>query len=408
VTVLDARPEPIAERAARFVDTELIPREEAAERAGGRLPAEEVAAIRRAALDAGLAGGLHRVEHGGQGWSHTTWALVEEQLGRATNGLSWHMPNAYNVLAAGTPEQIDRWLRPALRGEVQDAYAVTEALAGSDPSGMATVAERTDAGWRIRGEKWFVTSGDVADVHIVMAYALDGGMRRPTLFLVPADTPGITVVEDPDYTHSYPHGHPTLAFDVEVGPDAVLGGVGAGDDLQRAWFTEERLGIAARGIGAMTRLLEETLSWATGREQGGARLWDHQGVAFPLADSAADAAAGRLLCLDVARLADEGADPKVVHAKGLDGQAVRERGGRALRRPGGPGLRGTRLPARQCGRAHVAGAAGGPHLGGHERDPAPHRRARARAPRSGARAAVIAAGGGALRRAAPTGARRHA
>ena len=102
---------------------------------------------------------------------------------------------------------------------------------------------------------------------------------------------------------------------MEVGPDAVLGGVGAGDELQRAWFTEERLGIAARGIGAMTRLLEETLAWATGREQGGARLWDHQGVAFPLADSAADAAAGRLLCLEVARLADEGADPKVVHAK---------------------------------------------------------------------------------------------
>ena len=233
-----------------------------------------------------------------------------------------------------------------------------------------------------------MTSGDVADVHIVMAYALDGGARRPTLFLVPADTPGITVVEDPDFTHNYPHGHPTLAFDVEVGPDAVLGGVGAGDELQRAWFTEERLGIAARGIGAMTRLLEETLAWATGREQGGARLWDHQGVAFPLADSAADAAAGRLLCLEVARLADEGADPKVVHAKAVDGQAVRERGGRALRRPRRAGLRGPRLPARQRGRAAVAGAAGGPHLGGDERDPAPHRRALAGAARGGARGAV--------------------
>ena len=88
-----------------------------------------------------------------------------------------------------------------------------------------------------------------------------------------------------------------------------------GDDLQRAWFTEERLGIAARGVGSMWRLLEETVAWATGREQGGARLWDHQGVVFPLADSAADAAAGRLLALDVARLADAGADPKVVHAK---------------------------------------------------------------------------------------------
>jgi alkylation response protein AidB-like acyl-CoA dehydrogenase len=199
-----------------------------------------------------------------------------------------------------------------LRGEAQDAYAVTEALAGSDPSAIATTAEALPGGgWRIQGEKWFVTSGDVADAIIVVARAPEGD----TLFIVPTGGPGVTVVEDPAYTHSYPHGHPTLAFDVEVGPDAVLGPLGGADDLQRAWFTEERLGIAARGIGAMERLLEETLAWATGREQGGARLWDHQGVAFPLADSAADAAAGRLLVLEVARLADAGADSKIVHAK---------------------------------------------------------------------------------------------
>jgi acyl-CoA dehydrogenase len=309
----ETEPEAIAERARRFVDEQLIPREVAAESAGGRLPAGEVAAIRAAALEAGLAGGLHAVEHGGQGWSHVAWALVEEQFGRSTNALAWHVPNAYNVWSVGSAEQIDRWLRPMLRGEAQDAYAVTEALAGSDPSGIETVAERlpAGAGWRVRGEKWFVTSGDVADVIIVVAGAPEG----PTLFLVPTEAAGIEVVEDPDYTHSYPHGHPTLRFDVEVAPDAVLGPLGGADDLQRAWFTEERLGIAARGIGAMERLLSETLAWATGREQGGARLWDHQGVAFPLADSAADAAAGRLLVLDVARLADAGADPKIVHAK---------------------------------------------------------------------------------------------
>ena len=303
----------VVERARRFVDEELIPREAAAESAGGRLPAAEVSAIRAAGLAAGLNGGLHRCEHGGQGWSHTTWALVEEQLGRSTNALSWHVPNAYNVWSAGTDEQIDRWLRPMLRGEAQDAYAVTEALAGSDPSGIETTAEPLPGGgWRIRGEKWFVTSGDVADVIVVVALGPEG----PTLFLVPTGNgDGIEVVEDPPYTHNYPHGHPTLRFDAEIGPDMVLGPLGGADDLQRAWFTEERLGIAARGIGAMERLLGETLAWATGREQGGARLWDHQGVSFPLADSAADATAGRLLVLEVARLADAGADPKIVHAK---------------------------------------------------------------------------------------------
>ena len=291
----------LQERARRFVDEVLIPREERAERAGGRLGDDDVAAIRAAAIEARLNGGLHAPEHGGQGWSKVEWFLVEEQLGRSTNGLSWWIPSAYNVLAAGTPEQVDRYLRPALRGERQDAYAVTEEHAGSDPSGIATTAERTDAGWRINGEKWFVTSGDVAGVIIVMANAIEDGERLPTLFLVDARRAAAsTVVDDPPFTHAYPHGHPTLRFDdVEVRGDAIIGGLGGGDDLQRTWFTEERLGIAARGVGSMWRLLEESVAWATAREQGGARIMDHQGVSFPLADSAADAAAGRALTLAV-------------------------------------------------------------------------------------------------------------
>ncbi len=146
------------------------------------------------------------------------------------------------MLAHGSPEQIDRYLRPGLRGETHDAYAVTEENAGSDPSGISTTAERTDSGWRIRGDKWFVTYGDVASVYIVMANAKVDGASLPTLFLVDRDAPGIEVIDDPPFTHSYPHGHPTIRFDVEVGEDAVIGGLGGGDDLQRAWFAEERLG----------------------------------------------------------------------------------------------------------------------------------------------------------------------
>lgn len=303
-------------RARRFVDDVLIPNEEAAERAGGRIDDELKARIKREALDAGLAGGLHAPEHGGQGWSKVDWFLVEEQYGRSTNALSWHVPTAYNVLANGTPEQIERYLRPGLRGETHDAYAVTEEHAGSDPSRIETTAVRTDAGWRINGEKWFVTYGDVAAVYIVMAKALVDGEELPTLFLVDREADGIEVVDDPPFTHTYPHGHPTVRFtDVEVGDDAVVSELGSGEDLQRAWFTEERLGIAARGVGSMWRLLEESVAWATGREQGGGRIYDYQGVSFPLADSAADAAAGRALTLGVCAMADAGADPKIVHGK---------------------------------------------------------------------------------------------
>lgn len=315
IELTDAERE-LQERARRFVDEVLIPLEETAELAQGRLPEETVAGIRREAIAARLNGGLHAPEHGGQGWSHVEWWVVEEQLGRSSNAISWHIPNAYNVWSAASPDQIERYLKPGIRGESQDCYAVTEANAGSDPSQIETVARPSEGGWVIDGEKWFATSGDVAKVLIVVANALVDGQALPTLFAVDADLPGIEFVDDPPFTHNYPHGHPTIRFTgVEIPRDAVIGGVGEGDALQQAWFVEERLGIAARGVGSMLRLLEDTTAWAREREQGGQRIYDYQGVAFPLADSAADAAAGRLLAFEVARLADNGADPKLLHGK---------------------------------------------------------------------------------------------
>jgi acyl-CoA dehydrogenase len=310
------RAQDVQTRAKRFAEDVLMPLEEEAERRGGKLDSESIATVKREAIDAGLAGGLHAREHGGQGWTRLEWVLVEEQYGRTTNAIHWHVPNAYNVWAHASAEQIDRYLRPALRGESKDAYAVTERDAGSDPSQIAATAERTDSGYRLNAEKWFVTAGDHADVYVVMANVADGGDRLPTLFVVDRERAGVEVIDNPDFTHSYPDGHPTIRFaDVEVDEADVIGEVGGGDELQRAWFTEERLAIAARCGGAMWRLLDETVDWATSRVQGGARIYDHQGVSFPLADSAADAPAGRVLTLEVAGLADAGADPKLVHHK---------------------------------------------------------------------------------------------
>lgn len=303
-------------RAREFVERVLMPLENEAEERGGALPQETIKQIQQAAIAARLQGGRVPAEHGGQGWSMLEWFLVNEQFGRVTNGLHWHVPNVYNVLIEGTPEQIERYLVPALRGEGGDAYAVTEADAGSDPNRIASTAVASEGGWRINGEKWFVTSGDVARVLIVMANVIEDAQRLPTLFLVEPGAPGVQFVDNPKFTHNYPHGHPTIRFaDVEVGPDAVIGGLGNGEELQRRWFTEERLGIATHGLGAMWRLLDETTEWALTRVQGGRRIMDYQGISFPLADSAADAAAGRLLALQVCELVDSGADPKLIHAK---------------------------------------------------------------------------------------------
>jgi alkylation response protein AidB-like acyl-CoA dehydrogenase len=307
----------VQRRARQLVDEVLIPLEVTAELAGGPLPEADVAQVREQARQLDLVGGMYPRELGGLGWTTAQWYLVEEQFGRSTNAISWYLPGAYNVWRSASPALQDRWMRPALRGELHDAYAVTEAEAGSDPTGMRTTAERRpDGTYAINGEKWFVTFGDVAAVIIVVAYVIDGDQKLSTLFAVPSDSEGIVAVDDPPFTHNYAHGHPTLQFhDVIVTEDDIIGEVGQGDDLQRTWFTEERLGIAARCNGAMQRLLTEAVAWTTSREQGGARLIDHQGVSFPLADSAADAAAGRLLAFDVARMKDDGADPKLVHGR---------------------------------------------------------------------------------------------
>lgn len=313
---LDEQTRAIAQRARRFTEEVLIPLEEQAERGGGILPDEVIEEVKREAIAAGLNGPLHAPEHGGQGFTRMQWALVEEQYGRSTNAIHWHVPNGYNVWEHASAEHRRRYLEPLLRGEIRDAYAVTERDAGSDPSGIEATAHRTDGGFRINGEKWFVTSGDVCSVIVVMANLVEDGELLPTLFVVDRELAGIDYIDDPPFTHNYPDGHPTIVFrDVEVGPDDVIGEVGGGNDLQRAWFMEERLAIAARCVGAMWRLLDETIAWAAEREQGGQRILDHQGVSFPLADSAADAAAGRLLALTVAELSDAGADPKLVHNK---------------------------------------------------------------------------------------------
>jgi acyl-CoA dehydrogenase len=308
--------EDLRRRAAAYVDEVCIPLEVKAELHG--LDADDRKRVLDASFAAGIVGAGHLKIHGGAELSMVEQVIVHEELGRNTNAVWWCGPGAYNVLGLGTPDQIERYLKPSLRGERADAYAVTERDAGSDASGLAGTAVRTDGGFRIRAEKWFVTTGDVADYYIVMVNVVDGDDRLPTLFLVDRDVAGITFLEDPPFTHNYPHGHPTIEFDVEVPADAVLGGdemIGRGAVLQNMWFVEERIHIAARCVGAMRRLLDETVAWTLSREQGGVRIHDHQGVSFPLADSAADAAAGRLLIYHVAQLVDDGADPKLVHGK---------------------------------------------------------------------------------------------
>jgi acyl-CoA dehydrogenase len=302
----------LKERASALYER-IVPYEDECEANDG-LSAEALVDIRQAVLDTGLQAINMPEEWGGAGLSTLEQVVVQDELGKLTNALWDCVWRPANALRHCTPEQRDRWLIPGILGNRRDAVAVTEAEAGSDPQGIRTTATPEGNGYRIDGEKWFVTVGDVADYLLVLARVQPGG--EPTMFIVDKDLPGVRVARVPKYTHTFVYEHPEFHFDgVRVGPETVLGGVGGGYELTRDWFTEERLMIGARTIGAAGRALALATQWAKDRVQGGARLMDRQMIQQMLADSAADIATNRALTHQVAWEFDQGGDRKTLHAK---------------------------------------------------------------------------------------------
>ena len=311
---LSADDRALKERARAFTEEVLIPLELECEERDGLLP-ESHAKVKQAVLDEGFNAINHPEEDGGQGYDIFRQILVEEEWGRATGAL-WDLPWRPSIpLAVGTEEQKERYLRPAARGERRDAYAITEAGAGSDPSMVQTTARRDGTGWVLTGEKWHVTAGDVADFFLVHAH-VDGDPAKATVFLVDKDMPGVRLVRTPRYTHTFVFEHPIYAFEgVRVGDDRVLGEVGEGFELTKDWFVEERIMIGARTMGASARALELSLAFAKERRQFGRPIVEFQAIEFMLADMAAEIAAAKSLLYRVCWNAARGDAPrKETHA----------------------------------------------------------------------------------------------
>jgi acyl-CoA dehydrogenase len=318
---------------ARELANFIMQYEQRCEEQGG-LSADDHAAIRERVLASGLAAINQPAEWGGAGLSVLEQFVVQEELGKLTNALWDVVWRPANALKGCTPQQRARWLLPGIRGERRDCVAITEPGAGSDPTDLATTAtpDPDGGGWRISGEKWFVTVGDVADHILVLAKVLPQG--APTLFIVDKDTAGVRVKRFPRYMHTFVYEHPEIELsDVRVGPENLLGGIGEGYELAKAWFLEERLMIAARTIGAAERALELASAWARERRTFGECLADRQLIQGMLADCAIDIATNRALNHQVAWEADTGVDLKLLHAKSaLVKVAASEAAGRVVDR----------------------------------------------------------------------------
>ncbi len=304
----------LRDRAQSLTDA-MIPFEIPCEEGRG-LPDASLAEIRRLTLDHRLNAINMPAEWGGQGLSVLEQVIVSERLGQLTNALWDAVWRPANALRHCTPAQRERYLLPAIAGDRRDCFAVTEEKAGSDPSLIETVAVPASdgGGYRVTGEKWFVTVGDVADFMIVQALA--GPERAPTLFLIDKDSPGVSVKRTPAYMHTFVFEHPEFLFDgVVVDADQVLGEIGGGYDLTREWFVEERLMIAARATGAAERALSIATEWAGERIQFGRPIIANQLISGMIADSVCDIALCRTLTHQIAWEADNGLERKRLHAK---------------------------------------------------------------------------------------------
>jgi alkylation response protein AidB-like acyl-CoA dehydrogenase len=308
---LDAEAVEWQARARRFVEEELYPAEERiAER--GTVDADEVRELRVRARAEGFSHYNLPRELGCADLPLLTQVAIEEQAGRATNGLGFVVADRgpRELVELATEDQLERWLRPVLRRETVEAWAVTEPGAGSDVGGIATSATRDGEDWVLDGEKWFVTGGDHAGVFVVLAKTGE----EQVLFLVPRDAPGLEIVRRPHFMHDpYIDGHVELRLSGCRVPDRDR--LPSGDDGARRWFTVERLMIAARCCGAATRLLELATDWASGREAFGHAIAEYQGVSFPLADSLTELLAARLLTYHAAHELDANPSPSVAHGK---------------------------------------------------------------------------------------------
>jgi acyl-CoA dehydrogenase len=301
----------IKARIAEFVREDLHPFEaEIAER--GEIDEGKLSTLRVKAREAGFSNLNMPREYGGMDLSVVSQVALEEEAGKTTNGLGYMVADRgpRELLDLASPEQIERYVMPVVRGETREAWAITEPGAGSDIKDIATTAAKDGDGWVLDGEKWFVTGGERAGFFIVLAW--DG--EEQASFLVDRDAPGLEIVRTPAFMHDpYASKHVELRLTgCRVPGSARLGG--GGDKGTKRWFSLERIMIAARCCGAAERLVDLARSWSLEREASGRKISEYQAIQFMLADSVTELNAARLMTYHVAQVWDQD-DPSILHGK---------------------------------------------------------------------------------------------
>lgn len=256
---------------------------------------------------------------GGGGGSWLAWAILHEEVARVLPALGIHFQVNTVVtgalLDAATPEQIERWVPSLVRGEKVGFFAFTEPDTGSDPGRLTTRAERTEHGWRITGQKRWITNAQFADVGVVFAKDPDGDV---SLFLVPTDSPEVHAGYHTPMLGLRGTGLADLYLDgVEIPHDHLLGTAGGRFKTLKKCMTIGKLGLSAMSVGIMQASLEEAVRYARQREQRGHPIIEFQAIHHLIAEMTSRLEASRQLLYWAATCKDQGAEaiPEVASAK---------------------------------------------------------------------------------------------
>ena len=293
----------------RFVATELIPLEDGIE-ATGELAPEKARDIFEKSKALGFYAMNIPAEYGGGGLSAVDTMLVEEQFGHTKDILIRRaFGNVYESLLEGTPAQKERWLLPAVRGERTCSIAITEPGAGSDAAAITTRAVRDGDGWKLFGQKHFISDGEFSDFFIVSAVTDAAAKpRHVSLFLVDKDMPRLTVGRNQPMMGLTGTSHVELFFEgVPLGSEHLLGAKGGGLAIAYATLGRVRLAqVGARAIGKASRLATLMTDYANERKQFGSPIGEFQMIQQMIADSVIEINAARLMLLRAAWEIDQG------------------------------------------------------------------------------------------------------
>ena len=298
----------IQETARDFTDREIIP----VARENDRNEHFDTELVKKLG-DMGYLGPIVAEEYGGRGLDYRTYALIVEEIGRGDSSARTVVSVQTSLVCSsiqrwGTEEQKHRWLPRLCSGEILGCFGLTEPDTGSDAANLKTRAEKTGDGWKITGGKQWISMGNYAKVALVFAQTDPEQQHRGlAAFLVPTDSPG--------FGSSSIHGKlglrasdtAELSFDgVEVGEDALLGGVGDGFKVAMSALDSGRYSVAAGCVGICQGCVNASVAYAKERQQFGRPIAAFQLVQEMIADMTVDTEAARALVWRAGWLKDSG------------------------------------------------------------------------------------------------------